>query len=152
MRISQRTAKPSKSQLKFAISLLIALFALSYQQAFAAQFDQNSGRIQRISGGSAPVAMPQISVSLHELALLQVLSEMCPQMLNRQQLSSFNRAYNQQLRSFLPNTNNPQQTLRQLTAQRNYRAVLHNVRTWTVNYPMSENRALCQEFAQRSVR
>lgn len=108
----------------------------------------NTPRYQRVS--SAQVAATQeiyLSVSQYELALIQVLSEICPSVLNNQQKSNFNRAYNQQLHMFMPRSANPYQALRQLTAQREYRVVLHNVRAWTASFPASENRALCREFA-----
>lgn len=89
-----------------------------------------------------------LTVSQYELALIQVLSEICPSMLTQTQRVRFSKAYNEQLRSFMPTSANPQQTLKQLSAQREYRLVLHNVRSWTSSYPAAENRALCQEFAQ----
>lgn len=89
-----------------------------------------------------------LTVSQYELALIQVLSEICPSMLTQTQRVRFSKAYNEQLRSFMPTSANPQQTLKQLSAQREYRLVLHNVRSWTSSYSAAENRALCQEFAQ----
>lgn len=89
-----------------------------------------------------------LTVSQYELALIQVLSEICPPMLNQNQKVRFDKVYNKQLRAFMPNNSNPQQALRQLSGQRDYRLILHNVRSWTKSYPASENRALCKEFAQ----
>lgn len=108
----------------------------------------NTPRYQRVSSAQAVASQEvYLSVSQYELALIQVLSEICPPVLNAQQKANFNRAYNQQLRLFMPRAANPHQTLRQLTTQREYRMVLHNVRAWTASFPASENRALCREFA-----
>lgn len=89
-----------------------------------------------------------LTVSQYELALIQVLSEICPPMLDSYQKTRFNRAYEAQLQIFMPYASNPSETLRQLTAQRDYRIILQKVRAWTKSYPVSENRALCREFAQ----
>lgn len=125
--------------------LLLAVISIGISSM---AYANNTPRYQRVSSAQA-VATQEVylSVSQYELALIQVLSEICPPMLNAQQKANFNRAYNQQLRSFMPRAANPHQTLRQLTAQREYRMVLHNVRAWTASFPASENRALCREFA-----
>ncbi|WP_126331598.1 MCR_0457 family protein [Moraxella cuniculi] len=88
-----------------------------------------------------------LTVTRYELALIQVLSEICPSVLNTRQKINFNRAYDRQLRAFMPRATNPHQTLRELSNQREYRNILQNVRAWTASYPADENRALCYEFA-----
>lgn len=89
-----------------------------------------------------------LTVTQYELALVQVMAEMCPPMLNQAQRTQFVEAYHNQLIAFMPNTSNPQEILRQLNTQQEYRSVLRNVRAWTTRFPISENKALCQEFAQ----
>lgn len=105
-------------------------------------------RYQRISTPQA-VSTQEIylTATQYEVALIQVLSEICPPMLNTRQKANFNRAYDRQLRIFMPYSADPYQSLRQLSVQREYRIVLHNVRAWTASFPASENRALCYEFA-----
>lgn len=127
--------------------VLLVMISLSISSLALAN-NSNTPRYQRVSSAQAVTTQEvYLSVSQYELALIQVLSEICPPVLNAQQKANFNRAYNQQLRLFMPRSANPHQTLRQLTAQREYRMVLHNVRAWTASFPASENRALCREFA-----
>lgn len=90
-----------------------------------------------------------VTVSQYELALAQVLSEICPAMLTKEEREQFNEAYHKQLRKFIPKVENPSEILRRLSGQQEYRLALQKVRSWTADYPDSENHALCQEFAQK---
>lgn len=92
-----------------------------------------------------------LTVSQYELALVQVLAEICPPMLNSDQRLLFIKAYNQQLRSFLPTATNPNDTLKHMHSQRDYRTALQNVRAWTASYPINQNRRLCLQFSEKSV-
>lgn len=88
-----------------------------------------------------------IHVTTYELALVQVLAEICPKMLSTRQREQFFEAYHRQLRAFMPSSNNPEKVLVYLTNQREYRTVLQNVRAWTATFPVSENRQICVDFA-----
>lgn len=123
-------------------------FVLSLSLCTAVSANATTPRYQRISTPQA-ISTQEIylSATQYEVALIQVLSEICPPMLNTRQKANFNRAYDRQLRIFMPYSADPYQSLRQLSAQREYRIVLHNVRAWTASFPASENRALCYEFA-----
>lgn len=91
-----------------------------------------------------------IRVTKYELALVQVMAEICPQMLSGRQKSQFYEAYNNQLRAFIPSADDPEETLDYLSTQRDYRAVLQSVRSWTKSFPQNENRELCTDFANVS--
>lgn len=91
--------------------------------------------------------LSSIRVTKYELALVQVLAEVCPQMLNARQRERFYEAYHYQLRAFIPTADNPEQILDYLSSQRDYRAVLQSVRSWTASFPVDENRELCADFA-----
>lgn len=93
----------------------------------------------------------KISVSQYELALAQVLSEICPPMLNKEQQVKFYEAYQSQLKVFIPTSGDPNETLRYLSNQRNYQIILQNMRTWTASFPVQENQKLCQDFARKTV-
>lgn len=134
-----------------ALSLPALLLVLMLGMTLCTSADaSNNGRYQRVTSVQPINQDIYITVSQYELALIQVLSEICPPVLNEKQRARFDKAYNNQLRQFMPRSSNPQQSLRQLSMQRDYRAVLHNVRTWTASYPAAENRALCREFAEMS--
>lgn len=94
--------------------------------------------------------LAKIRVTKYELALVQVLAEICPKMLNANQRVQFFEAYRRQLRAFIPNTDNPEKILEYLTHQKDYRTVLQNVRAWTASFPVNENRQICVDFANVS--
>lgn len=127
---------------------VMLFFVLSLSLCTAVSANATTPRYQRISTPQA-VSTQEIylTATQYEVALIQVLSEICPPMLNARQKANFNRSYDRQLRIFMPYSADPYQSLRQLSAQREYRIILHNVRAWTASFPASENRALCYEFA-----
>ncbi len=84
----------------------------------------------------------------YQLALTQALSEICPSLLTVKQQAQFNEAYHNQLRVFMPEAQSPSDTMKYLSSQKEYRDVLQVMRNWTQSFPASENKALCQEFAQ----
>lgn len=92
----------------------------------------------------------KLTASQYELALIQVLSEICPPMLTRDERTQFYEAYQSQLRKFFPEVENPNDTLRRFSTNPEYNTILQNIRTWTANYPTSENKAVCQDFAKKS--
>lgn len=94
--------------------------------------------------------LASIRVTKYELALVQVMAEICPQMLSERQKSQFYEAYGNQLKAFIPSADNPEEILSYLSTQQDYRAVLHNVRSWTKKFPQKENRELCVDFANVS--
>ncbi|STZ00193.1 Uncharacterised protein [Moraxella lacunata] len=91
--------------------------------------------------------LPDVRVTKYELALIQVMAEMCPNMLHGRQRDRFYEAYDSQLRAFIPNADDPEEVLVYLSTQQDYRAVLQNVRAWTATFPDRENREICAQFA-----
>lgn len=90
-----------------------------------------------------------LEVTPHELALVQVMSEICPPLLNSSQRLKFTQAYQSQLRAFMPNLD-PTAVMQQISGQAGYRNILSSIRAWTLSYPTAENRALCVEFSESS--
>lgn len=91
-----------------------------------------------------------MEVSPHELALTQVLSEICPPFLNPPQKRKFYDSYQKQLKALIPEFD-PALVMRQINQQQDYRLTLQGVRHWTLSYPKEENRALCIEFAETPI-
>lgn len=104
---------------------------------------------------SAPPTQPQsvdlslIEVTPHELALTQVLAELCPTLLNQEQNKKFAYAHQIQLQSFMPSLNTTL-AMRQVSQQPEYKKIIQSVKRWTLSYPKEENKALCIEFAESS--
>lgn len=94
-----------------------------------------------------PVDLSRATATKHEIAVLQVLSEVCPPMLNRQQRQNFQKTYNQQLKQMLPSIDNPKAAIRYLSTQQDYRTILSSMRNWTLSYSRDENLALCTDLA-----
>lgn len=107
----------------------------------------NDNLANKLDTDDSDQALSQINATPHELAFLQVLSELCPTMLNARQKQQFHEAYNEQLSSFLPNLNT-NATMLQISSQNEYKRALKWARSWTKTFPESENRALCVEFAE----
>lgn len=91
--------------------------------------------------------LSSVTADPYELALTQVLAEICPPLLNETQRQRFFNAYNLQMRSFIPAHLDSQAAIRQIGSQHGYRNILQSVRSWTLSYPTNENKALCIEFA-----
>lgn len=129
------------------ITLTLVLFVNIILSAHAQTTTQHSIKITTRSPAVNVSELANIRVTKYELALVQVMAEICPQMLNERQKRRFFEAYENQLRVFIPHANNPKQVLEYLGSQRDYRAVLQSVRAWTASFPVSENRELCVDFA-----
>lgn len=97
-----------------------------------------------------PVDMSSVTITKHELALMQVLSEICPPMLNNTQKQRFYRGYNAQLKYLLPTLDNPTAAMQYLSTQQDYRQILQSIRQWTMQFAQSDNQALCEDLANAS--
>ncbi len=94
-----------------------------------------------------PVDLSRATATTHEIAVLQVLAEVCPPMLSRRQQHIFHKTYNQKLKQMLPSIENPKAAIRYLSTQQDYKAVLSSIRNWTLSYSRDENLALCTDLA-----
>lgn len=93
------------------------------------------------------VDLSAIEVTPHELALTQVLSEICPPLLNVTQNNKFQQVYQHQLQFFMP-TLNTALAMQQINDKKEYHHILKGIRAWTLSFPKEENKALCVEFAE----
>ncbi|WP_019673547.1 MCR_0457 family protein [Psychrobacter lutiphocae] len=94
-----------------------------------------------------PVDLAGTTATKHEIAVLQVLSEICPPMLNNQQKSNFYKAYNYELKQMLPTIENPKAAIQYLSTQQDYKTILSSMRSWTMGFSPEENLALCTDLA-----
>ncbi|WP_227430720.1 MCR_0457 family protein [Psychrobacter sp. I-STPA6b] len=94
----------------------------------------------------------EVNSATHKIAVLQVLSEICPPMLNTRQKHVFYQRYNIELQKLIPNIENPQAALQYLSTQQDYKNILRSIRIWTKGYPYpaEENKILCQELASET--
>lgn len=95
-----------------------------------------------------PVDLAGANTTKHEIAVLQVLSEVCPPMLGPKKTASFRRSYNAELRKMLPaSIDNPAAAIQYLSTQQDYKSVLTSMRNWTMGFSHDENLALCNDLA-----
>jgi len=127
--------KKSLSKLSMA-SILISL-ALMSQVASAAN----------TVSATIPVDMSGINITQHEIAVMHVLSEICPPMLRGPQKQRFFNAYNAKLHQLMPSLADPKAAIQYLSTQQDYREVLQTIRVWTMQFSKRDNRLLCQDMA-----
>lgn len=97
-----------------------------------------------------PLDLSGMTVTKHEIAVMQVISEMCPSMLNDNEKQRFYKAYNTQLHELMPTLDDPKAAIQYLSTQQDYRQVLQGIRTWTMGFSQEENQALCEDLANAS--
>lgn len=91
--------------------------------------------------------LEDLAIVRYPVALLQVLSEICPALLPKDEQSRFVVAHEAELKERLPMVKDPKQLLIAFNNEPEYQSVLASVRTWTLSFAKSENAELCHEFA-----
>jgi len=99
------------------------------------------------SGTTIPLDMSGINITKHEIAVMQVLSEICPPMLNGKQKQRFYKSYTVQLHELMPSLEDPKAAIQYLSTQQDYRQILQGIRGWTMGFSKQENKALCEDLA-----
>ena len=94
-----------------------------------------------------PVDLSGINISKHEIAVMHVLSEICPPMLTGKQKQRFYKSYNVQLHELMPSLEDPKAAIQYLSTQQDYRQILQGIRSWTMGFSKQENKALCEDLA-----
>lgn len=94
-----------------------------------------------------PLDMSSMNITKHEIAVMHVLSEICPQMLSGKQKQRFYKSYNFQLQELMPSLEDPKAAIQYLSTQQDYRQILQGIRSWTMGFSKQENKALCEDLA-----
>lgn len=132
------TGLPSKNALvKLGMASLLASLPLMSQVANAASNVSTT----------IPVDMSGINITQHEIAVMHVLSEICPPMLRGNQKQRFFNSYNAKLHQLMPTLDDPKAAIQYLSTQQDYREVLQTIRVWTMQFSKKDNRLLCQDMA-----
>ena len=131
------TAVITKNISKVAITGLVASAALLAQTANAV--DDGATTI--------PVDLSGMNVTKHEIAVMQVLSEICPPMLSANKKQRFFKSYNMQLHELMPSLDDPKAAIQYLSTQQDYRQILQGIRSWTMQFPKQDNKAICEDLA-----
>ncbi|MBB3106382.1 hypothetical protein FHS24_000873 [Psychrobacter luti] len=99
------------------------------------------------SATTIPLDLSGINITKHEIAVMQVLSEICPPMLNGKQKQRFYKSYSVQLHELMPSLEDPKAAIQYLSTQQDYRQILQGIRSWTMGFSKQDNRALCEDLA-----
>ena len=99
------------------------------------------------SATTIPLDLSGINITKHEIAVMQVLSEICPPMLNGKQKQRFYKSYNVQLHELMPSLEDPKAAIQYLSTQQDYRQILQGIRSWTMGFSKQDNKALCEDLA-----
>ena len=99
------------------------------------------------SATTIPLDLSGINITKHEIAVMQVLSEICPPMLTGKQKQRFYKSYNVQLHELMPSLEDPKAAIQYLSTQQDYRQILQGIRSWTMGFSKQDNKALCEDLA-----
>ena len=127
----------AKTASKISLAGLVTSVAMLSQASFAANN----------SATTIPLDMSGINVTRHEIAVMQVLSEICPPMLTGKQKQRFYKSYNVQLHELMPSLEDPKVAIQYLSTQQDYRQILQGIRSWTMGFSRQDNKALCEDLA-----
>ncbi len=127
----------AKSASKVGLAALITSIAMLSQATNAAPN----------AATTIPLDLSGINITKHEIAVMQVLSEICPPMLNGKQKQRFYKSYNVQLHELMPSLEDPKAAIQYLSTQQDYRQILQGIRSWTMGFSKQDNKALCEDLA-----
>ena len=134
---STKTASLGKVAAKISIASVIATGAMLSQATSAAPSSSNT----------IPLDMSGMNITKHEIAVMQVLSEICPPMLKGNQKQRFYKSYNVQLHELMPSLEDPKAAIQYLSTQQDYRQILQSIRSWTMSFSKKDNKAICDDLA-----
>ncbi|MDN3399160.1 hypothetical protein QL919_10530 [Psychrobacter sp. APC 3426] len=127
----------AKTASKIGLAGLITSVAMLSQASYAANNPATT----------IPLDMSGINITKHEIAVMQVLSEICPPMLNGKQKQRFYKSYTVQLHELMPSLEDPKAAIQYLSTQQDYRQILQGIRSWTMGFSKQDNKALCEDLA-----
>lgn len=140
MNITHKRTLKNKLTLATVMSTVIVASASSNATNYHMSNALGSSKYQSASAA-------KISATKRQLALMQVMSEVCPGLINSNLRPQFYQAYNTKLQRLMPTAANPQLAMRQLSSQKDYRQLHSNLKSWTLTFSRAENKAICEEMA-----
>ncbi|MCJ8146783.1 hypothetical protein MKI79_07700 [Acinetobacter sp. A3.8] len=89
---------------------------------------------------------PAIQTTKEEVAVVHVLSEICPDIIGKNQ--NFNKGYERMLTEMLPGISDPVLAVEALSEEGDYQEVLSQARQNASKYSREDNREVCLEMVQ----
>lgn len=98
------------------------------------------------SANSAQVVVENTNgTSQEEIATIDVLNEVCPQILGQNNTKNFRKGYSNLLRELLPSIKNPVLSVQSMHTDPDYINILANARTKAFAEKIEDNREVCLE-------
>ena len=83
--------------------------------------------------------------SQEEIASVDILNEICPEILGKNNNKNFRKGYSNLLRELLPSINNPVLSVQSMHTDPDYLKILDHARTTTLAEKVDDNREVCLE-------
>jgi len=119
-----------------ATCLSMLLITSSYAATKHSKAVENSGQV---------VVEDTKGTSQEEIAAVDVLNEICPQILGQNNNKNFRKGYSNLLRELLPSIKNPVLSVQSMHTDSDYMNILENARTKAVAEKLEDNREVCLE-------
>ena len=130
--------------LKMKLLMMIALTVGLGQPVWAAS--ANSAARSVPSGNDTIAFRDRLPVTPQEIATIDVLNDICPAFLNRNQLAGFRNGQHTLLSEMMPGISSPEQAVQLLRrTDSEYKRVLAEARTLASQARSQENREICLE-------
>lgn len=139
-----------KQKERILMNRISSFFRLAIVSATISTVALAASTLSYADSTTIPVDLAGANTSKYEIAVLQVLSEICPPILDKNQRSGFFKAYDYELKKQLPTIDNPKAAIQYLSTQQDYKSILTSMRSWTMGFPQEDNKALCTDLANAS--
>ena len=145
-RVSHRMKKQSMLSIVSMASKTVSKVGVAGLIISVAMLSQTTNAANN-AGTTIPLDMSGMNITKHEIAVMQVLSEICPPMLKGNQKQRFYKSYNTQLHELMPTLDDPKAAIQYLSTQQDYRQILQGMRSWTMSFSKQDNKELCEDMA-----
>lgn len=97
-----------------------------------------------VSAAQNTVELKQsLPTTMEEVATVDILTEICPKVLDSAQVGAFNTGYQRLLTEMLPNIPSPASSIKTLHDDAEYKALLDTAREDAASVSVEENRQVC---------
>ena len=91
------------------------------------------------------IDVTQEQISMGEIATVYNLSLMCPSLIDDKDNNKFKHNYDIELKKVLPNEANPQEAIKKLSKQKDFKTSLKQIQADSKRFGDKENKEMCQE-------
>ncbi len=119
-----------------ATSLSILLISTGHTASKTNKTEANAGQV---------VVEKTNGTSQEEIATVDALNDICPQILGANNSKNFRKGYRNLLRELLPSIKNPELSVKSMHTDPDYMKILDNARTRALAEKVEDNREVCLE-------